>query len=250
MGELLSRSQWLPAGGPGLARGRGAGFLFHRGVPGRGPGLTVPREALWLSAPLAASVSRFAAALTSRSRVRPQLGQVYVRSDRGSLVFTVPQPEQVLELGNHRLAMISCPPCQLVLEPSLRRACPNPWSAMARASRWLRVIPATFRSSATTVSYRVARSVVTVCSAPLRTLAARAWMRASRAADLRRLALPCSLREWARLARRSLRSDERSAFGPVTVTTFPRSSIPVSRALTPRSMPMALPGRAWTSGSR
>src|ERR1017187_6045251 len=55
---------------------------------------------------------------------------------------------------------------------------------MARASRWLRVIPATFRSSATTVSYRRARSVVVLCSASARTLAARAWMRASRAADL------------------------------------------------------------------
>jgi hypothetical protein len=30
------------------------------------------------------------------------------------LVFTVPQPEHFLELGNHRLAMISCPPCQVV----------------------------------------------------------------------------------------------------------------------------------------
>src|ERR1035437_10430206 len=34
MSELLSRSQWLPAGGPGLARGRSAGFLFPRDVPG------------------------------------------------------------------------------------------------------------------------------------------------------------------------------------------------------------------------
>ena len=34
MGKLRSRSQWLPAGGPGLTRGRGAGFLFHRDAPG------------------------------------------------------------------------------------------------------------------------------------------------------------------------------------------------------------------------
>src|SRR5260370_1361083 len=57
---------------------------------------------------------------------------------------------------------------------------------MARASRRLRVIPATFRSSATTVSYRVARSVVRLCSAPARALSPRAWMRASRAPDPRR----------------------------------------------------------------
>ena len=66
--------------------------------------------------------------------------------------------------------------------------------------------------------------------------------------DLRRFALPCALREWARLARRSLRSDERSAFGPATVTTFPASSTPVSSVLTPRSMPIAEPGRACRSG--
>jgi CubicO group peptidase (beta-lactamase class C family) len=33
MSKLTSRSRPLPGGGPGLARIRGAGFLFHRGVP-------------------------------------------------------------------------------------------------------------------------------------------------------------------------------------------------------------------------
>ena len=52
-----------------------------------------------------------------------------------------------------------------------------------------------------------------------------------------------------RLARRSRRSEERSAFGPATVTTFPASSAPVSRVFTPRSMPMAVRGRAWRPGT-
>jgi hypothetical protein len=34
MSKLLTRSCRLPGGGPGLARECGAGFLFHRDVPG------------------------------------------------------------------------------------------------------------------------------------------------------------------------------------------------------------------------
>jgi hypothetical protein len=48
--------------------------------------------------------------------------------------------------------------------------------------------------------------LVALCSASARILEIRAWLRASRAADLRRFADPFRLREWARLARRRLRS--------------------------------------------
>ena len=46
--------------------------------------------------PALASAARFRAAFTSRSTSRPQVLQVYSRSDRGSLAFTAPQSEHVL----------------------------------------------------------------------------------------------------------------------------------------------------------
>ena len=57
------------------------------------------------------------------------------------------------------------------------------------------------------------------------------------------------LRECARKARRSLRSEARSGFGPAMLIMFPASSTPVSRVLTPRSTPIAVPGRACRSGT-
>src|SRR5450631_4399464 len=48
------------------------------------------------------SLARFLAAFTSRSRTRPHIAQTYLRSDRSSLAFTAPDPEQVLLEGNHR----------------------------------------------------------------------------------------------------------------------------------------------------
>ena len=82
-----------------------------------------------------------------------------------------------------------------------------------------------------------------------RTLATRACSRDSRAAALRPFAEPFTLREQARPARRRRRRragarEPPSAFGPSTVTTVPVSFTPVSRVLTPRSIPVALPGRA------
>ena len=43
------------------------------------------------------------------------LSHLYSRSDRASLVFTVPQPEQVLLEGYQRSATISWPPFHKVL---------------------------------------------------------------------------------------------------------------------------------------
>src|SRR5579884_3346551 len=138
-------------GGPGRTRSRGAGSCFapreagFAGTPvhpakqaSRGPpvvavcpatlGLTgdPTRPASWgpltsapqaftLSVPLTASTSRFLAAFTSRSMTRPHPSQVKTRSARDSLAFTIPQAEQVLELGKNRSATMSRPPCQLVL---------------------------------------------------------------------------------------------------------------------------------------
>jgi hypothetical protein len=70
-------------------------------------------------------------------------------------------------------------------------------------------------------------------------LATLSWMRASRAADLRRLALPGALRACTRLARRSLRSDPRSGFVPLIVITLPALSTAVISVVTPRSTPTA-----------
>ena len=90
--------------------------------------------------------------------------------------------------------------------------------------------------------------MVALCSASARTLATRAWTRASRAALLRRPADPGCFRECARDARRSFRRPARSGFGPATSISRPRSSTAVSRVLTPRSTPTAVPGLAWRSG--
>ena len=60
---------------------------------------------------------------------------------------------------------------------------------------------------------------------------------------------PVSFRACARAARRSRRSPARSGFGPGTVITVPVSSAPVSSDLTPRSIPIAVPGRGCGSGT-
>src|SRR5664280_805286 len=48
--------------------------------------------------------ARFLAAFTSRSSTRGHIMHTYVRSDRASLAFNAPHPEQVLLDGNHRSA--------------------------------------------------------------------------------------------------------------------------------------------------
>ena len=58
----------------------------------------------------AASAARLCAALRSRSRTRPQVVQVKMRSRSGSLAFTTPQCEQVLLDGYQRSATNSRPP--------------------------------------------------------------------------------------------------------------------------------------------
>lgn len=72
------------------------------------------------------------AAFTSRSRTRSQMSQWLVRTQRGSLAFTVPHLEHVLLEGQNRSAKTIWPPCRNVLYFSWRRSSPQPWSEMAR----------------------------------------------------------------------------------------------------------------------
>jgi hypothetical protein len=91
------------------------------------------------------------------------------------LVFTAPHPEHVLLDGNHRSAIISAPPFHAVLYVNWRRISPNEASATARANRWFVSIPATLRSSTTTVPYFRAMRVVILWIPSLRRSATLPW---------------------------------------------------------------------------
>jgi hypothetical protein len=82
----------------------------------------------------------------------PQASQWNTRTDRGSLAFTVPQAEQVLDDGYQRSAVTSADPYHRHFYVSWRRSSANPTSVIARARRRLRTIPATFNRSTTIVS--------------------------------------------------------------------------------------------------
>src|ERR1035437_7228700 len=112
--------------------------------------------------------ARFFAAFRSRSRTSPHSVQMYVRADRSSLVFTAPHPEQVLLEQNHRSTTTVRPPFQTVLYCNCLRSSPNEASEMCRASRWFLTIPATYRSSMTTVPNSLAKLVVSMWSPSLR----------------------------------------------------------------------------------
>src|SRR5664280_1012869 len=112
--------------------------------------------------------ARFRAAFKSRSRTSPHSVQMYVRTDRSSLAFTAPHPEQVLLEQNHRSTTTVRPPFQAVLYSNWRRNSPNEASATCRARLWLRTIPATNRSSTTTVPNLRASMVVSLWVESLR----------------------------------------------------------------------------------
>src|ERR1035437_795839 len=126
-----------------------------------------------VSGPLPATMAspraaRFFAAFRSRSRTIPHAIQTYVRADRSSLAFTAPHPEQVLLEQNHRSTTTVRPPLQTVLYSNCLRSSPNEASAMCRASRWFLSIPATFRSSMTTVPNCLPKLVVSLWVESLR----------------------------------------------------------------------------------
>src|ERR1035437_5962283 len=114
-GELSDSSPALRQGSPGVTRLRGPGLTLH----GQGQDSHASTSIYGLRAtpgdhdlPRAA---RFLAAFRSRSRTSPHSVQTYVRTDRSSLVFTPPHPEQVLLEQNHRSTTTVRPPFQAVL---------------------------------------------------------------------------------------------------------------------------------------
>src|SRR5664280_2106082 len=112
--------------------------------------------------------ARFFAAFRSRSRTIPHAMQTCERSERASLAFTAPHPEQVLLEQNHRSTTTVRPPFQAVLYSNWRRNSPNEAAATCRARLWLRTIPATNRSSTTTVPNLRASMVVSLWVESLR----------------------------------------------------------------------------------
>jgi len=248
MATISSRSLPLPESGPGLTRICGAGFLLRPAVPG-GAGSYLRSTGVYPLRPTDGEVE-----------------QVYRRVDvpvedqaaGGAYVGALGQEQ----LGFHRSAartrlagreepaskddLAAVPPGFVAEHPGCRaESLVSDGAGQLR----LRVMPATFRSSRTTVSYRLASWLVALCSASARMFATRAWMRASFPACLRLFAEPFAFRECARLARRSFLSDVRSGFWPPIVNTLPSLSAPVSKALTPRSTPMTEPDRLCRPGT-
>ena len=101
-----------------------------------------------------------------------------------------PHAEQVFELGYHLSSTTSSRPARWHLYSSWRRNSPHPQSEIARASRRLRTIPATFRSSITIVSAERTRRVLARCRKSRRALRTLRWARATLAAALARFADP------------------------------------------------------------
>src|SRR6266480_7552458 len=108
------------------------------------------------------AASRFRAALWSRSCSAPHR-QVHDQSTRVSPALIAPHALHVLLDGYHRSAAHTLDPYQPVLSSSWRRNSPNPASEMARASRRLRTIPATFKLSTATARLVLASLVVSLC---------------------------------------------------------------------------------------
>src|SRR6266567_2404549 len=77
-----------------------------------------------------------------------------MRSERSISSLTLPHLEHILVEGNQRSARSNVSPCQTVLYPICRRNSPNPTSLIESASLRLRFMPATLRSSSTTMAGR------------------------------------------------------------------------------------------------
>ena len=160
-GELSECGLALWQDSPGVTCLRGPGLTFHR--PGRNSHAS--RSVYGLRATPGDHC------LTRRGEVPcgvhvpatiPHSVQTYVRSDRASLAFTTPQPEQVLLDGNHRSTTIVRPPVHAVLNYSRLRSSPNEASQMRQAKQWFLSIPATNKSSMTTVPHSRARAVASL----------------------------------------------------------------------------------------
>src|SRR5664280_418353 len=209
-----------------------------------------------VSGPLPATIAspntaRFFAAFRSRSRTFPHAMQTYERSDRASLAFTPPHPEQVLLEQNHRSTTTTRPPFQAVLYSNWRRIWPNEASATCRARLWLRTIPATNRSSTTTVPNLRASMVVSLWVESLRWSATLPAALASVAVAARQRFDGCwrvlvagsygpTLRDTVRDSRRTLRAPPLECRGLGICSPVEAAA----RVLIPRSTPTAASGDA------
>ena len=164
------------------------------------------------------------------------------------MAFTAPQPEHDLLEANHRSATTTAPPRQAVLYWICRRNSANEASATWRARRRLRIIPATFRSSITSVPNRPVRLVVALCSASRRWSATRPCAFPS-ADDARRHRFDdcCRVRrsgprrrDKVRDRRRTFRSDLPRCRGLGISSPVDRTA----RVLIPKSTPTTAPGAA------
>src|ERR1035437_3662458 len=197
------------------------------------------------------SAARFFAAFRSRSRTSPHAMQTYVRTDRASLAFTAPHPEQVLLDGNQRSTTTTRPPFHTVLYSNWRRICPNEASATCRARLWLRTISATNRSSTTTVPNLRASMVVSLWVESLRWSATLPAALASAAVAARQRFDGCwrvlvagsygpTLRDTVRDSRRTLRAAPLECRGLGTCSPVEAAA----RVLIPRSTPTTEPAMA------
>src|SRR5262249_31479368 len=128
--------------------------------------------------------------LTSRSCRAPQDGHVQRRVPRLSQASRYPQAEQVLEDGYQRPITTSSRPYRSHLYSSWRRNSPHPQPEIARASRRLRTMFLTARSSITMTSAERTRRVLVRCRKSRRALRTLRWVRATLAAALARFLLP------------------------------------------------------------
>ena len=194
---------------------------------------------------LTASLFRFTAAFTSRSCRAPHAGQDQCLTDSGSRSRRSPHAEQVLLLGYQRSATTTTPPRIAVLYSTCRRNSRKPASATARGRWRFASIPRTFRSSMPIVWNRRVRSVVNLCSASARELAAGAFSRATFTFTfaLRRSADLFCCRDRLRESRARRPSRVRCAFGPTTVSPVESTASADTRRSTPTAPWFSATGR-------
>ena len=132
----------------------------------------------------------FLAALMSRSCRARQIGHVQCRVLKDSPASRCPHAEQVLDDGYQRSITTSSCPARSHLYSSWRRNSPHPQSEIARASRRLRTMPDTFRSSITIMPAERTSRVLARCRKSRRASRTFRWARATFALALARFAEP------------------------------------------------------------
>ena len=148
----------------------------------------------------------FFAALMSRSCRAPQDGHCHVRVLRLRSASRCPHAEQVFELGYQRSTAMTVRPWRWALYSSMDRNSAQPVQEIARASRRLRTMPATFRSSTAITSFSRTRRVLALCRKSRRASATLACALATLTARFTRFADPRWHRASLRCHRFSCRS--------------------------------------------